>query len=507
MAMPTPPPALPNIGSLDLSTVQKARDEAAVLPLQGEINLETGAIPMSPRAASDSVLVTPRTAMGKKDAVTAKFASAEDLHGVGPVSLATNGDVHASIGVNGKLAIWKAKGGQLLCQVTLQLPPDIEAKVKKMENDARYKMLKEKPPQWMGFDCKGLHLGVHRPGIGMWMCQVDKQSGEVTNALLLGDGPQSAKYTWVGFSSTEEGLLAVGTDAGRVMLYAPSSGKLTSQKEGKHPGRHVSIVCGDWLRDGRLAVASGERMKVSAPIEAGGCTWNTFAKFYIAGMTSKIPLSSVSATKSYDSTPGYLAISKSDPPYVAMTLGDKVVTIMDYSGLYKEEGFFIPLDYGHIVGICWVDHDVLVIGLANGYVVLVSAPLLMQQRKNASADVAGRKDSGIECPPEKAKSMSTTRVFQNYLSACIELEGSPAVLGDESLKVLRIDMNKWGKDDCLSIAADVAVDGFTPAIGVSLNKMSAVSSPEGRINVAVTSTGGRLHGFSLPGRGALTGGA
>ena len=56
----------------------------------------------------------------------------------------------------------------------------------------------------MGFDCKGLHLGVHRPGIGMWMCQVDKQSGEVTNALLLGDGPQSAKYTWVGFSSTEE---------------------------------------------------------------------------------------------------------------------------------------------------------------------------------------------------------------------------------------------------------------------------------------------------------------
>ena len=38
----------------------------------------------------------------------------------------------------------------------------------------------------------------------MWMCQVDKQSGEVTNALLLGDGPQSAKYTWVGFSSTEE---------------------------------------------------------------------------------------------------------------------------------------------------------------------------------------------------------------------------------------------------------------------------------------------------------------
>lgn len=410
-------------------------------------------------------------------------------------------------GVNGKLAIWEGKGGKMLCMVTLQLPPDIEAKVKKLANDVRHQMLAEKPPRWMGFDCKGLHLGVHRPGIGMWMCQVNRQNGEVTNALLLGDGPQSAKYTWVGFSSTEPGLLAVGTDVGRVMLYAPNTGKLTSQKEGKHPGKLVSIVCGDWLPDGRLAVASGERMKVSAPIDSATCTWNTFAKFYISGMTSKIPLGSVSASKTYDATPGFLAISKGSPPYVAMTLGDKVVTIMDYSGAYKEEGFFIPLDYGHIVGITWVAHEVLVIGLANGYVVLVSAPLLMRQRKNAAADAPGRDTADIECPPEKAKSMSTTRVFQNYLSACIELEGSPAVLGDSSLKVLRVDMAKWGQDSCLSIAADVEVDGFSPGIGLSLNKMSCTPTAEGRINVAVTSTGGKLHGFSLPGRGALTGGA
>ena len=88
----------------------------------------------------------------------------------------------------------------------------------------------------------------------------------------------------------------------------------------------------------------------------------------------------VSTTKSYDSTPGFLAVtphqdraagphrappasvlplplrcrllaralspqvSMGTPPYIAMTLGDKVVTIMDYSGVYKEEGFFIPLD-------------------------------------------------------------------------------------------------------------------------------------------------------------------
>ena len=40
-----------------------------------------------------------------------------------------------------------------------------------------------------------------------------------------------------------------------------------------------------------------------------------------------------------------------------MTL--QVVTIMDYSGMYKEEGFFIPLDYGHIVGMVWVNNEVL----------------------------------------------------------------------------------------------------------------------------------------------------
>ena len=77
--------------------------------------------------------------------------------------------------------------------------------------------------------------------------------GQVTDALLLGDGPQSAKYTWVGFSSKVPGLLAVGTDGGRVMLYAPATGRLTSQKDGKHPGKNVDIVAGDCARGAALA--------------------------------------------------------------------------------------------------------------------------------------------------------------------------------------------------------------------------------------------------------------
>jgi len=143
-----------------------------VAGMSGEHKLETGDIPQSPRARMDSVLETPRTAMGRKEAVTGQYGSvraqakrssaqsaprharrlcdaptptrafprtrlpqAAELHGEGPVAIASTGDLHASIGVNGKLAIWQAKGVkegdelQPLCQVILQLPPDIEAKV------------------------------------------------------------------------------------------------------------------------------------------------------------------------------------------------------------------------------------------------------------------------------------------------------------------------------------------------------------------------------------------
>jgi len=173
------------------------------------------------------------------------------------------------------------------------------------------------------------------------------------------------------------------------------------------------------------------------------------------------------------------------------------------------KGFFIPLDYGHIVGMVWVAHEVILIALANGYVVLVSAPLLMRQRKNAAAQAAGRGgDDELQGTAPTTKSMSTTRIFSNYLSAAIELEGSPAVLGDTSLKVLRIDMAKWGTEECLSICADIEIDGFDhTVIGTSLNAIACNSLQSGRLHMAVTSTGGLLHGFSLPGLGAATHGA
>lgn len=62
--------------------------------------------------------------------------------------------------------------------------------------------------------------------------------------------------------------------------------------------------------------------------------------------------------------------------------------------------------------------------------------------------------------------MTTTRVFQHYLSAVCEIDGTPAVLGDSSVKLLTVDMKQWGNDGYLSIPADIPIEGFTLGVGV-----------------------------------------
>ncbi len=146
---------------------------------------------------------------------------------------------------------------------------------------------------------------------------------------------------------------------------------------------------------------------------------------------------------------------------------------------YKEEGFFIPLDYGHIVGVVWLAHEVLMIGLSNGYIVLVSAPLLMRQRKNASSEAGARSSVGSGIPPNLNKAMFTTRIFESYLSSMTTVDGAPAVLGDRSLKVLNIDMGCWGESDCLSISADIEIEGFNPKPGIFLQARRRPSPPRG----------------------------
>jgi len=273
------------------------------------------------------------------------------------------------------------------------------------------------------------------------------------------------------------------------------------------------ITCGDWLPDGRLAVASAQRLKVSQVITEGA-EWSTFSKFYINKMIQKIPVSQVNDKGgrggSYDTTPKLVAISKGNPPYIAMSLGDKVVTVMDYSGVYKEEGFFIPLDYGQIIGMTWTSNEVLIVGLSNGYIVTISAPLLMRQRKNQSANVEGRHSANTGSN-STARAMTTTRIFQHYLAALCDIDGQPAALGDTSVKLLQIDMLKWGGEGYLSIPADVPISGFTMSLGVSLKSLACrCNNAEGETapaHVIVSTSSGVVYGFSLPGGGAASYGA
>ena len=72
-------------------------------------------------------------------------------------------------------------------------------------------------------------------------------------------------------------------------------------------------------------------------------------------------------------------------------------------------------------------------------------------------------------------------------------------------------MAQWGEEDCLSVAADIDIDGFTLKPGIFLQKVACSekigSGGDRTVHVAVTSTGGRLHGFTLPGGGAAVHGA
>lgn len=481
----------PKIAALNLSTLRLNADMSEV---QGDHELDAGEIPMSPRAASEAMLLTPRTALAREHMQEQRHAGAT-FHGHGHVSIATTGSLTASLGSESVVWLWDNAGMQL---------GSCELKVPKVKTNLA------NPKPWLGFDASGRSLAVLIPGAALWLCVLE---GDTVESQMLST---SAKICWAGWSPIHPNLLAAGSEGGRIFIYSSSTGELVSQKDGKHPGpsRSVHICCGDWLRDGRLAVASDMRLKVSEPITEDA-QWSTFSKFYIGKMVQKIPTKQVTTGKPpYDSTPGFVAISQGSPPYIAMTLGDKVVTIMDYSGVFREEGFFIPLDYGSIVGCVWIKEEVLLIGLSNGYVVAVSAPTLMQQRKNRAAQhperLGGQDAAALPHAKAIAKAMSTLRVFEGYLSQLTLVDGMPALLGDSSLKILQIDVENWGESGFISIAADIFIEDFEADVGVNLSELSSAAVPPsgsmpGMVKVVASSTDGSIHSLMIPSGAAMMG--
>ena len=111
------PLVLPKIGSLDLSSVRNERT-AEALSLQGDHELEMdGMIAESPRAATEQVLMTPRTAVGQPEGqgvLRSQCNSDPGQHGTSATCVASSGVLHASMGNNGQLFLWEADTGDAI---------------------------------------------------------------------------------------------------------------------------------------------------------------------------------------------------------------------------------------------------------------------------------------------------------------------------------------------------------------------------------------------------------
>ena len=468
-----------------------------------EVQLDVAGIMASPRAQTEAVLATPRTA--KRTADTSGHFKVDAPHGKGPLAIACGLSCVATVGADQVARFWSPTGAQV-ADYPLHPPGACKATPEQLEA----------VPAWAGFDCSGRQLGVLRPGVGLWVLSLEPAAADRLARGVKGSGGVAATVvdtpeggakglTACSWSNKVAGVLAAGTRAGRVAMCAAaalspgdaSELKLATQKDGKHPGTSgKAITAAAWLDDGRLALASAQRLKVSKPVGAKA-EWATFSKFYIGKMVAKIPLESVRDGDGprYDTTPTTVAASAGSAPFLALNLGAKVMTLMDSSGKHKEEGFFVPLDYGDICGFSWLADSVLAIGLGNGYIVVVSTPMLMKQRRNPS--VSGEAAAGSKVAAEGLPSLKTTRVFEHYLAAVGSVGPTLFLLGDACLKLLRVDLTAWGTDAHLKVVAQIDL-AFTPRVGAALQNLQlCVAEPRG-VRVGVSASDGTVYGFEVP---------
>lgn len=461
---------------LDMSKLQlqSSADE------DGREHVLQGDIAQSPRAASEKVIETPRRALERARHLFALDAS---LHNSHPVEVAWGaGPVLATFGVTGEIGIWDQQGKRVCEPIKL---------VGANGSSGRSTLM---------WDSESKLLFVLADGIGLYIWS------EASGLRQLANAAQSAGITFIKWSRTQPGLLAIGTDRGEIFLYShheKDQPALERQNAGKHPGMVIpgmksdnQIVCGDWLHDGALALASGARLKVSEPITQANPRWVTFSKFRVHEMQAKIPQSKLSGDSktAYRSTPFVVKTSRSSAPFIAMNLGDKVVTIMDYAGTYKEEGFFIPLDYGTIIGIEWLPGDVLVVGLSNGYIITVNVPLFLLARNNRAA-LHGSTSLPVSTSPAKRvmKAMMTTRVMATYMSDIkVSLDGTRlCVLGDSRVKELGIAISPNSHTIMVSVEIEFVLP-FESKVGTFARKLDW--GPEGILSV--TSNLGHVFAFT-----------
>ena len=109
-------------------------------------------------------------------------------------------------------------------------------------------------------------------------------------------------------------------------------------------------------------------------------------------------------------------------------LQNRAVLVFGTAGAHTNEdvGLTFPDDYGPITGFQWLEDDVVLVALANGYVTSVDFGAMVRMRQQ----------HGL---PEAVKATGTTKVFNDYLT-CLAYSKEPhcriACVGDKGFKVI-----------------------------------------------------------------------
>ena len=173
--------------------------------------------------------------------------------------------------------------------------------------------------------------------------------------------------------------LAIGTTQGKVIIFNKGESVMQlHEKKGKHG---APVTCGDWLFDNRLGLASGLRVKISQPIAETASKWESYSKFQLGGMLSRVPRKFKTA-----GAPKLLSFSLSYPPFVALCIGDYMLVFGTSSAKVDEDvGLTFPEDW-LISGFQWLEDNMMLVALR--YVTTVDFGAMVRMRQTQGSPSA-----------------------------------------------------------------------------------------------------------------------
>jgi hypothetical protein len=191
---------------------------------------------------------------------------------------------------------------------------------------------------------------------------------------------------------------------------------MPSWQQPAHP-HWIRVACARRAWAFRVSLA-----QISKPLGEADAQWESFSKFKLSGMLSRVP-----SKFKHAGAPKLLSFSLSYPPFVAVCIGENYMLVFGTTQTHNNEdvGLTFPEDYGPITGFQWLEDDIVLVSLANGYVTSVDFGAMVRMRRQ----------QGL---PEAVKATGTTKVFNDYLTCLAYAPKSKriAAVGDKGFKVI-----------------------------------------------------------------------